>query len=517
MMTTPTAPSQPAEPARRLVGTLAKFPANQFGYAEARHLLWRAGFGGTPAQIQAVADMGLDKAVDFLVDFGRIGYERVEAQLFDSSIMSPPTEAERREYRRALDAGDENVVAAFRTRRQMSQRADREQIREVQKWWLTRMIETPRPLEERMTLFWHGHFATGYRKIENSYHMFLQNQFFRANAVGSFETLLRGIIRDPAMLAYLDNNRSSRRQPNENLARELMELFSLGEGAYTEQDIKEGARALTGYTFEGNAFSFNERNHDSGNKTILGRRGTLDGDGFVDAILSSRACGRFIAHKLYGYFVADTNEISARDASEQRRFIDALGADLASSGYELRPTLKRLFRSDHFYHPRFRNEQIKSPVQLVVGAIRSMHTPVRDLRVLVDALDLMGQNLFFPPSVKGWDGGRSWINTSTLFVRQNALSYLLTGKLPAGYDGGPDRARFDPQTVMTALAEADPGAERDPARVVPYLLRFALGGQTAAASNALESFVAGHGGRVTDDMITGLLLLITAMPEYQLC
>src|SRR5690606_20773973 len=200
---------------------------------------------------------------------------------------------------------DEDALARIQARRQETERTDRRQFREMQRWWLKRMIESPRPLEEKMTLFWHGHFATSYRTIENSYHMYLQNQLLRANALGNYGELLYLIIRDPAMLAYLDNNNSRAGRPNENLARELMELFSLGVGAYSEQDIKEGARALTGYTFRDDEFYFDAGNHDDNPKTTVGRRGRLDGGGFVTAILGQRACSRFMCRKLYRYFVAD--------------------------------------------------------------------------------------------------------------------------------------------------------------------------------------------------------------------
>src|SRR5690606_632767 len=212
---------------------------------------------------------------------------------------------------------------------------------------------------------------------------------------------------------------------NENLARELMELFSLGVGAYSEQDIKEGARALTGYTFRDDEFYFDAGNHDDNPKTILGRRGRLDGDGFVTAILEQRACSRFMCRKLYRYFVADIPDRDDDMDPEAREVVRQMSATFLRHRYGIRPVLRELFLSEHFYTDQIMAEQIKSPAQLVVGAVRSLLTPVRDLSALLDAMDLMGQNIMAPPSVKGWDGGRSWINTSTLFARQNTLSFLL--------------------------------------------------------------------------------------------
>lgn len=500
----------------RVSSTMTPLPAGRFGFEEARHLLWRAGFGGTPEQIHTLAQWGLEKAVDHLVNYSSVPYEAVREGTFDRNIMRPPSADEREMLAKARRANDEDAVARFRARRQEAERDDREQMRKVQHWWLTRMIETPRPLEEKMTLFWHGHFATSYRTIENSYHMFLQNQLFREHAVGDFRKLLFGIIRDPAMLAYLDNNDSRKGRPNENLARELMELFSLGVGNYSEQDIKEGARCLTGYTFRDDAFVFEKENHDDGKKSLLGRSGTFDGDDFVTAILEQRACSQYMATKLYRYFVADYPSGREEMDAAAKSVIRDLASSLLRSKYELRPVLTRLFTSEHFYERAVMHEMIKSPVELVVGAVRSLNTPVRELGVLVAAVGAMGQNLFYPPSVKGWDGGRSWINTSTLFIRQNILCYLLTGKLPVGYDALSKDEPYDPAPLLAQLQRMD-GADKDPDRVVEYVLRFAIGDQTDRNRGTLRDFIRQHGDRVTPQVVTGLLLLVTAMPEYQLC
>ncbi len=499
----------------RLPSRLAEIRPNEFGEAEARHLLLRAGFGGTPRQIETLASWGPERSVDYLLTVEEVPYATPAADRFDANIMRPLTESERREYRAAQQRRDEDTLARFRLERQQRQRQDREQIRDVQRWWLERLIETPRPLEEKMTLFWHNHFATSYRTIENSYHMYLQNQFLRANALGSFSDLLHGIVRDPAMLAYLDNNDSRVGQPNENLSRELMELFSLGVGNYTENDIKEGARALTGYTFEDDAFVFNHENHDKGNKTILGRRGNLDGEGFVNAILARPQCAEFIATRLYDFFAQHTATVSAQDAVAVRRVIQSLAGTLRANGYALRPTLRRLLLSRHFYHPAIVGNRIKSPTELIVGAVRSLNTPVRDMSVLLQAMDLMGQNLLHPPSVKGWDGGRSWINTSTIFVRQNALNFLLTGRLPVGYDGSAREERYDPTELLS------PEDLRTPRAAASALLRLTLG-LTGGPSHddamrSLTDFAARHNNTVNRDVLVGMLLLIGAMPEYQLC
>jgi uncharacterized protein (DUF1800 family) len=497
------------------VPALTPLRPESFGYAEARHLLWRAGFGGTPEQVQTLVEWGPERSVDHLLEVGKVPYDPVDPGRFDSSIMGEPDRETQDRFRRARQTNDEELVARLRLERQRREATDRAQARDIQRWWLTRMIESPRPLEEKMTLFWHGHFATSYRTIEDSYHMFVQNQLFRAHALGSYATLMYQIIRDPAMLEYLDNNNSRRNRPNENLARELMELFSLGVGNYSEQDIKEGARALTGYTFADDSFEFDQRNHDRGAKRILGERGNMDGDDFVAAILAQPACAYFMGRKLYRFFAADVPDRGEIDP-ETAEVLRELAGLMRRTNYQVAPVLRRLFLSAHFYSARVVNQRIKSPAELVVGAVRSLLTPPRDLDVLLDAMALMGQNILFPPSVAGWDGERSWINTSTMFVRQNILAYLLTGRTPRGYDALADQQRYDAAPLLAPLAGADAPSAGDAARVTDYLLRFTLGQAPTHARATLTDFVSANGGEVEGDMIIGLLLLITAMPEYQL-
>lgn len=506
----------------KLSASMTPIKKDAFGYDQARHLLWRAGFGGTPEQIQTLVGWGPEKSVDYLLEADKVPTEEVKLSQFDKTIIRPPTPEEQAKARAARQSQDETTLARYRVMQQEREATDREQMRQMQQWWLRRLIETPRPLEEKMTLFWHGHFATSFRAVENSYHMFLQNNLFRKNALGNFGDLLYGIIRDPAMLKYLNNNESRKNKPNENLAREIMELFSLGLGNYTERDIKEGARALTGYTFYDDEAQFQKNNHDTGNKNILGASGNFDGDGFVKIILEKKACSQYIARKLYKFFAADIPPLEATDNDRtldpaMRAVIADLASTLSTNKYAIKPVLRRLFLSEHFYSAKVRNEQIKSPIQLVVGAIRSLNTPVRSLSLLNDATDLMGQNIFMPPSVKGWDGGRSWINTSTLYVRQNIMAFLLTGKKPQGYDAMANQEKFDPAPLLSELAKANPGAEKDPAKVGEFLLKLTLGTAPDEAKTILSDFAKSLNTGVTNDLVVGMLLLITAMPEYQLC
>lgn len=486
---------------------------NQFGYWQARHLLNRAGFGGTPEQVRALADRGLVKAVRHLVFFDDAPPMPVKSDTFDGDIFRPFSPEQRRAYRKAQQTQDEEFLQKYRKVRQDRRKHDRRQIREMRRWWLKRLIETDRPLQEKMTLFLHGHFATGYRTIQNSYHMFLQNQMFRANATGSFARLCLGIIRDPAMIAYLDNDDSRRQKPNENLARELMELFTLGEGnAYTENDIKEGARALTGYTFAGNNFVFRENWHDPGRKRILGKSGTFDGNDFARIILGRPECSQFICYKLYKFFV---NDLPNGPGPEAQRFILALAELMRDENYALGPVLETLFKSAHFHDEINVGAQIKSPVQLLVGAVRSLGTPLPDPNLIIAALDMMGQNLFQPPSVKGWDGGRAWINTSTLFVRHNLLIHLLTGRRLAGFSPSGARSRYDALKLLASVPKAD--GRYDVPVVAQYLLRMAFGKEASTErARTLVDYANEKGGRITNEIVIGMLSLITAMPEFQL-
>ena len=493
---------------------LKPLSAKLFDYNAAVHLLNRAGFGGTPAQARALADMGLNKAVDQLVKYESQPVEPVKADLFDNGIMSPPTDEQRETAKKARQSNDENALAALQRERQRKQIDDRKQIAELQKWWIKRMIETPRPLEEKMTLFYHGHFATGYRTIEDSFHMYQQNQLFRKFATGNFAQLAHRIIRDPAMLKYLDNDENQKSKPNENMARELMELFTRGEGrGYTEDDIKAGALALTGYTFKDDTFYFNNNNHDASTKNIMGQSGPFDGDGFLDVILARNECAEFMAGKLFKFFV---NDLPGEPSKEQKAFIVAMANKLRASKFEVKPLLNAVFSSAYFYSADNRGAIIKSPIQLTVQAVRSLRTPVRELSALASATDLMGQNVFFPPNVKGWDGGRSWMNTSTLFIRQNLLVYLLTGRKPDMYEWQASDIPFDATHLVDHLRQPDGSV--DMASGIEYLLRFNLAQSPSPLRlQQVMAFATSRGERLDNDRIIAVLALTTAMPEYQLC
>ena len=493
-----------------VTASLEPIPDRSFGFAEAQHLLLRAGFGGSARQIQALATLGPEAAVDGLVDFEAADDPHDPPEI-DPDIMKPLTPEQRREVYRARQRGDEAVLARYRQMRNKAQASDRRQLRDLQPWWVRRMIRPTRPLQEKLVLLWHGHFATHYRGCEDAYLLYRQNQLFRTHAAGNFGALVQGIVRDPAMLVFLNNDRNRKGQPNENLARELMELFTLGEGQYRETDIHEAARALTGYTRHDNDFVFRQAWHDTGTKHIFGVRGGFDGDDLAKLCLARPGCADFVAYKLYRCFVTDVAEPTALD-DVQLRVVRAMARQLRAEKYELRPVLRTLFRSRHFYDPANRAAKIKGPLELLVGLVRTLETPTRDARVLAGALRRMGQEPFNPPNVAGWPGGRSWINTATLFVRQNLATYLVTGRPPFGHGWSREKINYDATKLIARLAQPRP------AEVVAHLAQLLLGAAaTGHRREQLEKFLADHRNRITNDSVIALVCLITAMPEYQLC
>ena len=343
-----------------------------------------------------------------------------------------------------------------------------QQVREglaLRAWWAQEMVVTPSPLTERMTLFWHNHFVSGQPKVRVTRLMYRQNELLRAHALGNFGTLLHAIARDPAMVIYLDNAQNRKGSPNENFAREVMELFTLGEGRYTEQDVKEAARAFTGWSIdrETGAYRFRPRLHDDGVKTVLGKSGPLDGDAVLDLLLAQPDTAVHIVTKLWREFVSpdpDPREV-ARIA---RRFREA--------NYDVKSALTALLAADAFYLPANRGVLVKSPIELVVGTLRQFNLAPGEMLPFALAAAGMGQNLFAPPNVKGWPGGETWINTTTLLARKQFLDRLTrvdervpmdtgrrTDAAMAGDAMRNDGAAESPATAMDPAATSAPAAQ----------------------------------------------------------
>jgi predicted small lipoprotein YifL len=408
----------------------APIAEKDFDPFKAAHLLWRAGFGGTWEEAESLARCGLKGAVAALVNFP------------PSQENTPPAFAalpqdDDRTFNQRLQNLPEAEKQKLRNDRQHS---ERDRITELRFWWLKRMLQTGvaaggrdadalkspllPPLEEKLTLFWHGHFATSFDdKIQHAFPMWQQNQMFRRLALAPFPELLSALIRDPAMLVYLDNAQSHKGRPNENFGRELMELHSLGVGNYTEADVKAAARGLTGWSVKRENWRFEKHPgaHDDGEKTYLGQTGNWDGDDVVRIICAQPACARFIARKLLEFFVSENPDPNV---------LEAAASIYRESGYDTRAFLTTLFSSQLFYSKSATDSIIKSPVALTIGALKSMRVAVPEKAMLVNALRQMGQDLFFPPDVNGWPGGAAWINSNMLLVRYNFANYLLNGVNP---------------------------------------------------------------------------------------
>jgi len=388
---------------------LAPFPG-PWDERAAAHLLNRTGFSAQPEEIQRLLKDGPDVSLQRILDY-----------------ESTPEEWPKPEC--ALMADEDFVPRKGLTEEEKKAKLKevREKMMDLEMWWPRRMLSTTRPLQEKLTLFWHGHFATARDKVKNPYLMWLQNETLRRHARGNFRQMVLEISQDPAMILWLDNNSNHKEHPNENYARELMELFTLGEGNYTEQDIKESARAFTGWGYNRRemSFEFQPRQHDNGPKTFMGREGNWDGADIVKTIFDQPACARFIVRKLWSFFAYENAE---------DELVESLAQLLRDAHYELRPLLWKMFSCRAFYSDRAVRTQIKSPIQLVIGSFhllkKDFHETEQFAKLILNVLRLMGQEPFNPPNVKGWDGGLTWVNTASLLLRYNFASYLVHGVPP---------------------------------------------------------------------------------------
>jgi uncharacterized protein (DUF1800 family) len=407
------------------------------GPEEARHLLNRTGFGAPLAEIEDMARLTRHEAIERLF----AGVRR------KARTPVPPEVMEWTDPRQLRDLSPEA--------RKEFQRRLRESGLALKSWWLAEMLATDSPLTERMTLFWHNHFTSSLQKVRSSALLQRQNALLRRHALGSFAELLHEASKDPAMLVYLDTARNRRGQPNENFAREVMELFTLGEGRYREGDIKEAARAFTGWSLEPATGEFRWRAflHDGGVKTVLGRSGDFRGEDVIEILLAQPATAEFVAGKLWREFV------SPGPANERER------ADLARAahafrdgGYGIRVALRELLLSEAFWAPENRGALIKSPIDLVVGTLRQFEFGTGDTLPFVLLARNLGQDLFSPPNVKGWPGGEAWITSNTLLERKQFLDRIF--RVDEARMVAPMMEREMERRIAQADAEAKPLARR---------------------------------------------------------
>ncbi len=357
-------------------------PTRRWNHRLAAHLFRRAGFGATADQLQQAV---------------RSDPASVVQQMIAGADTSASFDAAMSQMANTLLAGGNP--------------------RKIGAWWIYRMLHTPNQLLEKLTLFWHGHFATSAAKVEDARLMLNQNELLREHALGNFATLVQAVSRDPAMLIYLDSATNRKTHPNENYARELMELFCLGEGNYTEQDIRELARCFTGWEIKRKKFRFNRYQHDYGTKTILGESGEFAGADGVRIVLQQPAAPVFIARKLVRFFVMD-------EPDPPDQLIQPLAEQFRHEGLEIAPLVQRILASNLFFSEHAIARKVRSPIEMAIGMLRTLEATT-DTNRLADNLNQLGQGVLYPPNVKGWDGGRTWINSSTLLGRANLIRDVL--------------------------------------------------------------------------------------------
>jgi uncharacterized protein (DUF1800 family) len=469
-------------------------PEKLWDRTRAANLLNRAGFGGTPAEIDKLHSMGPTGAVDYFLKASP------DDELFPPpALLEPAPRFEFKQREKAAATEDERRAV----RKELAQ-AEHLSMLDLRLWWLNRIRYTTDPLREKMTLFWHGHFATSNQKVNDSWMMWVQNETFRQQGMGKFPILLMSISRDPAMIRWLDLFQSKKDHPNENFAREVMELFSLGEGHYTEQDIQQASKSFTGYRVDPRtgSFRFFPKQHDPGTKIFFGKTGSFRGDDIIDIITNQPQCARFIGKKLWSFFV-DTDPSVAT--------VTGLGELLLSNGYDIAATLGVIFRSEDFYSPRVMHHQIKSPIQWMMQTTRMLEIPLPDAKVVENSLAALGQVLFAPPNVKGWDGGRAWISASSLLYRYNLASYLLSGK--ARVLGG-----YGTKTAEVPLASIAPSSARTAPGGLIDLLAFRIFNYPLMEKDRASylTFLEKKPVPYTDAIVRDLMQIMMSTPFYQM-
>lgn len=372
-------------------------------FDEARHFLSRTGFGATPEDIRQLMRLDRGAAVSQALTVPTHKAQTPAPPWID---RLPPLPKERKHW-------SESARKAFREAR-------RAEGQELKIWWYRELLSTRSPLLERMTLFWHNHFTSSLQKVKWPPFLYQQNVLFRIHASGSFRTLLHAVAKNPAMLLYLDTQTNHREHPNENFARELFELFTLGEGHYTEADIKQAARAFTGWHLDHRtgAFRVEQRKHDDGRKEIFGKFGSFDGDDILSLTLEQPQVARHLVGKLWREFISDEP-----DSVE----VDHLAGSFRQKNYNIAALLTDLFLTPHFWAAENRGCLIKSPVELMVGTGRLFNLAIEEPLQLVRYGRRLGQDLFDPPNVKGWPGGTRWITTATLLDRTQLLHRAIRG------------------------------------------------------------------------------------------
>ena len=481
-------------------------PPARLSEVQARHLLVRTGFAPSQAEVDALTGQSASAAVSGLI-------AQAQSRPPLQPTYAPPD----------FVAQAPPIPYRLLKSREEQQAQRQQQLREgleMKAWWLREMMASPTPLRERMTLFWHNHFASSQQKVIRSQAMWRQQQVLRVHALGSFRGLLHDVAKDSAMLIYLDGANSRKEAPNENFAREVMELFTLGEathgGNYSERDIKEAARAFTGWSVEREDLSFKMRPafHDDGVKTLLGRTGNFDGDAALDILLEQPAAARFVVSKLWREFVSPTPD-EAQVERIARRF--------RASDYSIATALNELLLTDAFWLDANRGSLVKSPVDLVVGTVRQFNFHTTDALPFALKSAQLGQNLLVPPNVKGWPGQNDWINATTLLERKRFTEQLFRAVELKGEAKTPP-LEMNPGGRMQMQAEfaggtSGTGGNQQALRLLGRdgILRVAEG--MAQISFDPGPWLAQYGGHTdrepTDEVKTRLAQVLLAVPPTQ--
>ncbi|TWR24239.1 DUF1800 domain-containing protein [Mucilaginibacter achroorhodeus] len=454
-----------------------------------KHLYARAGFGLN---------------VDDLATFQKTSLKHATEQLFKSSATAQPLMLITENLSFKMASADKTDTLT----RKMFMKQQREQEKDLNIAWLNQMSTTPAQLREKMTLFWHNHFAC---RSQNPYYAQQLNNIQRSNALGNFKTLLMEVSQSPAMLQFLNNQQNKKGHPNENFARELMELFTIGRGNYSEQDIKESARSFTGWGFNNKGeFVTREQQHDEGTKTFMGQTGAFKGEDIINMLLQNKKTASFICTKLYRYLVNDVPD---------SRHVSAMADVFYKSNYEITPLLKFVFATDWFYAPVNTGNLIKSPIDLIVGLNRQFYINYNNPDVMMQFQRALGQVLFYPPNVAGWPGGKSWIDSSSLMTRLKIPSTVLNNGI-IDFHG-----KADPEDE--ALLATMPNRKQQtqtPAQTTPDWNKFLNDipkGTTkdqvasvilaAPIDNSIKAVIA------QSSNIRSMVVELVSTPEYQLC
>jgi len=521
---------------------LTPIATSDWNYDRAAHLLAHAGFGGAPAEIERLAAAGLDGAVRGLVHYEHIPNATlqpfVESGLWDPTLDPFPEsrpEATDRALKTGAAMGIDGKPAGKRPLQPVSDRffywlrATMLETRRLGYWWANRMLQTAHPLEEKMALFWHGHFATHENKVRDYRKMLQQIDLFEKGATGNIRDLTIRVAQNPAMLYFLDAQYNVKGAANENFAREVMELFTMGVGNYSEKDVREGARAFTGWYFDGLSFKIDAAKHDDAPKTFLGRTGNFDGVDVLKIIFEQPVTAEYLAGKIYRFLVRD-------DLSQELK--KKLGAVLRDGGYEVKPLLTAILSSKDFYSQASYGAHIKGPVEHMIAMMKHLGADaIPGLPDFNQATIAMGQHLLNPPSVAGWAGGAAWLTPGLLIARGNVARDVLipdvTGfrdwnfsagsddvlgrRLRDGYDIGAATAVNDPANMSAFDRAALERDEKFNTRISGYIgweqaARKLIPTPRHAAQFSLTHMVLESGATTTGDAVDYLMWRMVRVP-----